>query len=232
MALLAGALIGGLITASHSHTCRSHLGRCIRATASAHRQARDRLSKLETRASRHPSARCAGRCGRRYQGAIAGSHRCTGDLINLALPDEFTQARVWLGNVGTAHDVTSHVPAITMPTFSRRKNRLPNGRNLAAIASAKGTRFPFRSCDARAADADRRVFVGTDGCHSLATGRLGSDQLDALDRELELDSDPNFRVLLIHHPLSSKASHKRLVADADALITSEAARRGPDPARP
>src|SRR4051812_10970494 len=30
----------------------------------------------------------------------------TGDLVNLALPSEFQRARAWLGQVGSAHDVT------------------------------------------------------------------------------------------------------------------------------
>jgi 3',5'-cyclic AMP phosphodiesterase CpdA len=53
----------------------------------------------------------------------------------------------------------------------------------------------------------------------LATGRLGSMQLDALDRVLaQLAAEQAFRVLLIHHPLRSKARHKRLT-DSDQLLS-------------
>jgi 3',5'-cyclic AMP phosphodiesterase CpdA len=143
----------------------------------------------------------------------------TGDLVNLGLPNEFPQARAWLESVGAPHDVTvvpgnhdayvratqSHISAwegymrgdsaregapLSFP-FLRRRGQL----TLIGVSSAVPT-APF-----------------------MATGWLGRNQLEALDRGLsQLADEPNFRVLLIHHPLFSKTPQKRLT-DADALLT-------------
>lgn len=142
----------------------------------------------------------------------------TGDLTNLALPDEFTQARAWLSEVGAPHDVTlvpGNHDAYVRPTqkqISEWEDYM-RGDN---VREGTPLSFPFLR---------RRGSLTLIGASSsvptrpfMATGRLGPKQLDALDRGLsQLESDPNFRVLLIHHPLSSKDSHKRLT-DADALL--------------
>jgi 3',5'-cyclic AMP phosphodiesterase CpdA len=151
----------------------------------------------------------------------------TGDLINLALPDEFTQARVWLGNVGTPHDVTlvpGNHDAYVRPT----KKQISEWKEYMRGDSVReGTPLSFPFLRRRGPLTLIGVSSSVPTGPFMATGRLGSDQLDALDRGLaQLDSDPNFRVLLIHHPLSSKASHKRLT-DADALLTL-LKRRGAD----
>jgi 3',5'-cyclic AMP phosphodiesterase CpdA len=53
----------------------------------------------------------------------------------------------------------------------------------------------------------------------MATGWLGNDQMDALERLLaKLASEPVFRILLIHHPLRSNARAKRLT-DAPELLS-------------
>ncbi len=50
----------------------------------------------------------------------------------------------------------------------------------------------------------------------MATGWLGRDQLDALDRLLvQLSTEQLFRVLLIHHPLRSHSRAKRLTDSAE-----------------
>jgi 3',5'-cyclic AMP phosphodiesterase CpdA len=52
----------------------------------------------------------------------------------------------------------------------------------------------------------------------MATGRLGRSQLDALAQVLsKLSSEHAFRVLLIHHPLRSKAYAKRLTDSSELL---------------
>ncbi|EAQ36606.1 metallophosphoesterase [Nitrobacter sp. Nb-311A] len=142
----------------------------------------------------------------------------TGDLINLALPGEFTQARAWLGDVGTPHNVTlvpGNHDAYVRPTQKQISEWEDYMRGDSAREGAPLS-FPFLR---------RRGPLTLIGVSSsvptgpfMATGWLGSSQLDALDRGLaQLESDPSFHVLLIHHPLSSKDSHKRLT-DADALL--------------
>jgi 3',5'-cyclic AMP phosphodiesterase CpdA len=142
----------------------------------------------------------------------------TGDLVNLALPDEFTQARAWLESVGAPADVTlvpgnhdAYVRVTTKQTSQWADYMRGDGASAGVPLS-----FPFLR---------RRGPLALIGVSSavptgpfMATGRLGRNQLDLLDRGLsQLSDDPSFRVLLIHHPLSSKASYKRLT-DADALL--------------
>jgi 3',5'-cyclic AMP phosphodiesterase CpdA len=142
----------------------------------------------------------------------------TGDLVNLALPDEFTQARAWLTGIGGPHDVTL-VPGNHDAYVASAKPRLAEWQNYMSGDEATSNAplaFPF---------VRRRGPLTLIGVSSavptgpfMATGTLGHAQLDALDRILEgLAGDPDFRVLLIHHPLSSKSSYKRLT-DADALL--------------
>jgi 3',5'-cyclic AMP phosphodiesterase CpdA len=142
----------------------------------------------------------------------------TGDLINLALPDEFTQARAWLESVGAPADVTlvpgnhdAYVHVTKKQTSQWAEYMHGDGAKAGAPLS-----FPFLR---------RRGPLTLIGVSSavptrpfMATGWLGRNQLDMLDGGLpQLADDPNFRVLLIHHPLSSKDSHKRLT-DAEALL--------------
>ena len=67
----------------------------------------------------------------------------------------------------------------------------------------------------------------------MATGWLGRDQLEALERLLiGLSTEQLFRVLLIHHPLRSDARAKRLT-DFDRIVRAfETTWRGSGPARP
>jgi 3',5'-cyclic AMP phosphodiesterase CpdA len=143
----------------------------------------------------------------------------TGDLVNLALPDEFTQARAWLESVGAPADVTvvpgnhdAYVRVTKKQTTQWAEYMHGDGAKAGAPLS-----FPFLR---------RRGPLTLIGVSSavptapfMATGWLGRNQLDVLDSGFsQLADDPNFRVLLIHHPLSSKSSYKRLT-DADALLT-------------
>ncbi len=142
----------------------------------------------------------------------------TGDLVNLALPDEFTQARAWLASVGPPNDVTvvpGNHDAYVRPTKKQMSEWEEYMRGDGASAEAP-LAFPFLR---------RRGPLTLIGVSSsvptapfMATGWLGRNQLDVLDRGFsQLADDPNFRVLLIHHPLSSKSQYKRLT-DADALL--------------
>ncbi|HEU4806304.1 MAG TPA: metallophosphoesterase [Nitrobacter sp.] len=142
----------------------------------------------------------------------------TGDLVNLALPGEFTQARAWLESVGKPADATlvpGNHDAYVRVTKKQTSEWAEYMHGDAARAGAPLS-FPFLR---------RRGPLMLIGLSSavptapfMATGRLGSNQLDLLDRGLlQLADDPNFRVLLIHHPLASKSSYKRLT-DADALL--------------
>lgn len=141
----------------------------------------------------------------------------TGDLVNIALPQEFALARQWLHTVGPPHDVTL-VPG-------NHDAYVPGTRNMYLRAwadyltadGASAVTFPF---------VRRRgplVLIGVSTAVPtaplLATGKLGHQQLGALAKILaELSHGEQFRVLLIHHPLQSlrPARYKRLI-DADQI---------------
>jgi 3',5'-cyclic AMP phosphodiesterase CpdA len=135
----------------------------------------------------------------------------TGDFVNLALEAEFGPARAWLEAVGSA-DRVSIVPGnhdayvrATRRRFSQTFASYLDGDDV----SDHGGRFPFLR---------RRGPLALIGVSSavptpplMATGWLGRNQLEALDRLLNrLSTERLFRVLLIHHPLRSKSRAKRL----------------------
>jgi 3',5'-cyclic AMP phosphodiesterase CpdA len=135
----------------------------------------------------------------------------TGDFVNLALEAEFAPARTWLETVGSA-DRVSIVPGnhdayvrVTRRRFSETFASYLDSDD----ASDHVGPFPFLR---------RRGPLALIGVSSavptpplMATGWLGRDQLDTLDRLLSrLATERLFRVLLIHHPLRSDSRAKRL----------------------
>ena len=135
----------------------------------------------------------------------------TGDFVNLALEAEFAPGRAWLESVGLPEQV-SIVPGnhdayvrATAPRFAETFATYLVGDDVAS----DGNPFPFLR---------RRGPLALIGVSSavptpplMATGWLGRDQLDALDRLLaKLSTEQSFRILLIHHPLRSDARAKRL----------------------
>ena len=140
----------------------------------------------------------------------------TGDFVNLALEAEFEPARKWLETVGSP-DHVSIVPGnhdayvrATRHLFAETFGSYLGGDD----GSYGGDPFPFLR---------RRGPLALIGVSSAvptpplsATGSLGRDQLNALDRLLgQLSRQPLFRVLLIHHPLRSDSRAKRLTDSSD-----------------
>jgi 3',5'-cyclic AMP phosphodiesterase CpdA len=140
----------------------------------------------------------------------------TGDLVNIALASEFAPARAWLETLGSPQDVTL-VPG-NHDAYVRAAAALPQAHWGEYMRGDTGeTSFPF---------VRRRGPLALIGLSSavptpifMATGRLGSAQLDRLAETLtRLAREDVFRVVLVHHPLRSKPSryHKRLI-DGPAL---------------
>jgi 3',5'-cyclic AMP phosphodiesterase CpdA len=135
----------------------------------------------------------------------------TGDFVNLALEAEFAPARAWLESVGPP-DRVSIVPGnhdayvrATAPRFAQTFASYLVGDDVAR----QGDLFPFLRRRGPLALIGVSSAVPTPSL--MATGWLGPDQLDALDRRLrQLAAEPLFRILLIHHPLRSDARAKRL----------------------
>lgn len=142
----------------------------------------------------------------------------TGDLVNVALPAEFTQARAWLESVGTAQDV-SLVPG-----------------NHDAYARAMRGQFALSWADYMRGDGETDVgfpylrrrgplaLIGlttaVPSAPFMATGRIGRPQLAALDALLaRMKTEPLCRVVLVHHPLrSARGRWSARLTDAPALI--------------
>jgi 3',5'-cyclic AMP phosphodiesterase CpdA len=139
----------------------------------------------------------------------------TGDLVNLALKAEFAPARTWLESVGSPDHVTL-VPGNHDAYVREAPRRLAETfgdymRGDGVVAAG----FPLLR--RRGPLALIGVSTGVPTAPFMATGWLGQAQLEALERMLAaLSEEQLFRVLLIHHPLRSKHSHKRLT-DSDAL---------------
>ena len=142
----------------------------------------------------------------------------TGDLTNIALPEEFTSTAQWLHALGPSDALT------VIPGNHDAYVALPWRRSLAhwsPFMSAPGAPihdergFPF---------VRRRGEVALIGVSSAcpsplhrATGRVGAEQLGRLARQLEaLGAQGLFRIVLIHHPpIAGMMSHrKRLTDDA------------------
>jgi 3',5'-cyclic AMP phosphodiesterase CpdA len=152
----------------------------------------------------------------------------TGDLTNISLAREFVAARVWLERLGSPRDVSivpgNHDAYVGVPTSS--------SWNLwseywVSDAADSGLGAPLDS-DPREQFPTLRVrgplaVVGL--CSALptpiadASGTLGDDQLDRLERVLsELNDSDLCRVVSIHHPISPGATHERReLRDAAAL---------------
>ncbi len=148
----------------------------------------------------------------------------TGDLVNIALPEEFVAARNWLETLGTPDDVTvipgnhdAYVPFLRKPGMLKwMPYMLPNDG---------GERFK---------DDDRHAFpfvrlfgeialIGLSSARAtmpaMASGRIGRRQRHRTAEILaQLGREGYCRVVLIHHPpLPGMADWRRALHDAKAF---------------
>jgi 3',5'-cyclic AMP phosphodiesterase CpdA len=141
----------------------------------------------------------------------------TGDLVNIALPDEFAPARAWLDRFGPP-DRVSFVPGnhdIYVRVTAQEAERCWGTCMIGDGVEPGHDRFPF---------VRRRGPVALVGLSSalptapfMASGGLGAAQIERLAALLPKLAD-SFRVVLIHHPpLGRRPWHKRLT-DAAALL--------------
>jgi 3',5'-cyclic AMP phosphodiesterase CpdA len=145
-----------------------------------------------------------------------GTIAVTGDLSNIALPEEFGRGRAWLASLGAPSDVTV-IPG-NHDAYVRAAAAEPErhwGDHMRGDDGASG--FPF---------VRRRGPLALIGLSSalptapfMATGRLGEAQRTRLAETLvALAPEKVFRVVLIHHPPVSQAKrHKRLTDAAQFL---------------
>jgi len=150
----------------------------------------------------------------------------TGDLVNLALREEFVAAHDWLTRLGPPDRVTvipgnhdAYVPGATQQ-FTEIWRDFMIGDD-----DSQFVRFPF---------VRRRGPVAIIGLSSavataplMATGRIGADQAAVLGEHLAaLAGEGCFRIVLIHHPpvAGATAWTKRLIGAG--LFRAEIARHG------
>src|SRR3954452_6156238 len=140
----------------------------------------------------------------------------TGDLVNFALESEFPLAKAWLETVGPPDQVTA-IPGNHDAYV--RSTRLRFAESFAAYFGGDGeVPATFPSLRRRGPLALISLSSAVPSGLFMATGRIGRDQLAALERLLEqLATEQVFRVLLVHHPLRSANRMKRLT-DANELI--------------
>lgn len=154
----------------------------------------------------------------------------TGDIVNLGLPGEIGAALTWLATVGTPEKVTA-IPG-NHDIYTRRM-RGPGCTEIwrdYIAADAWGAEFSGRQ--PQVFPFLRRVgplaLIGLNSAMPtrplVAAGRIGSDQRDRLESDLEkLKANGLIRVVLIHHPpLPGQTAVRRALEDADemaALLT-------------
>jgi 3',5'-cyclic AMP phosphodiesterase CpdA len=162
----------------------------------------------------------------------------TGDLVNIALPAEFINARRWLETLGQPADVSvvpgNHDAYVTGAGVHRDQHWLPymTGDERAAppyqppqagedalmplpsITEAKGAtaeETPFPYVRRRGPVALIGVSTAVPTRPFMATGRLGEKQIARLAVLLDkLRAEGLFRVVMIHHPPVQAARHKCL----------------------
>ena len=141
----------------------------------------------------------------------------TGDLVNLALPEEYAAARAWLDALGPPGDVTlvpgNHDAYVRSGVAASRAHW---GDYMSGDEAAAGPNaFPFLR--RRGPLALIGVSTSVPSLPLMAIGRVGADQLARLENILEeCGREGLYRVVLIHHPPTSKRSHylKRLTDGA------------------
>ncbi len=140
----------------------------------------------------------------------------TGDLINIALPAEFGQAAAWLRTLGPPEQIS------VIPGNHDALVRIAHDVSLAQWADYMasddgGSGFPYLRRRGPLALIGLSTAIAT--LPGFATGRLGSTQLEALDRMLEaLNREGRCRVVLLHHPpLAVARGWRRGLIDAEAF---------------
>ena len=145
----------------------------------------------------------------------------TGDLVNIALPPEFTEARKWLESVGTP-DHVSLVPGNHDAYVRGIREHFPHvwADYLHGDGAATGSDAIFPYLRRRGPLALIGVSTAVPTAPFMATGRLGHEQRSDLEQILkQLSNEDSFRVLMIHHPpVTSPGRWAARLRDSDELL--------------
>ena len=126
----------------------------------------------------------------------------TGDLTNLALPEEFSAARAWLGRLGDPDRVSvvpgNHDLTVALPRQAGLAHWQPWMRG-DADADNVTPAFPFIRRRGLVAFINLSSAVATPPL--IASGRLGSGQIERVKKALQQTQQAGlFRVVALHHP--------------------------------
>lgn len=127
----------------------------------------------------------------------------TGDLVNLAAPDEFDRARDWLQGLGEPEHATAAPGNHDALVPVRWSDGLGKWAPWMGAAAGKEA-FPFvKRCGPVALVG---VSTAVPTAPFLASGRIGEAQLQRLEVTLRmLREEGLFRVILLHHPITDGA---------------------------
>ncbi len=148
----------------------------------------------------------------------------TGDLVNIALPEEFRRARVWLDSLGGPQAITvipgnhdAYVPFLRNPGIQQWLPYMLANAGGTRFSDGAGRSFPFVRTFGEIAliclSSARPTLPG------MASGWLGRRQIERLGPILDaLGADGYCRIVLIHHPpLPGMTGWQRALHDAGAL---------------
>jgi 3',5'-cyclic AMP phosphodiesterase CpdA len=151
----------------------------------------------------------------------------TGDLTQIALPDEFRQARRWLDSLGSPAQVTvvpgnhdAYVPVSWAQGFAHWQPYLVSD-DVPGDRPADSAENVFPSLRVRGPVAIIGLSSAQPSAPLLATGRLGRGQLARLEALLRQTRERGlFRVVLLHHPpLPGEERWRKRLTDAAQLCT-------------
>lgn len=149
----------------------------------------------------------------------------SGDLVNIALPQEFVDSAAWLKRVGAPQDVTvipgNHDAYVDVPFSDGLKHWEPwmLGDDASAVS------FPFVRRRGPVAFIMLSTAIAT--IPFSAAGELGQQQLDKLDAVLaDLQGKDLFRVVVLHHPPEDYPTKRRKALRDRSAFRDVLARRG------
>jgi 3',5'-cyclic AMP phosphodiesterase CpdA len=149
----------------------------------------------------------------------------TGDLTNLALPDEFERARDWLVGQGDPGRVTVVPGNHDTLVKGDWRTGLARWSEWMGGPAAPEDAFPFVKRVGEAALIGVSTAVPT--APFMATGRVGDRQLFRLARHLAtLGAEGAFRIVLLHHPIMDGAVSGRKALDDRAALRQVLAEYG------
>ncbi len=158
----------------------------------------------------------------------------SGDLVNISLDSEFSSAIQWLAEnfdpAVTAMTLGNHDAYVRLPWAMGGGRFSPfmsgrRGSESAHRAPEDASDFPFE----RSVGPVSLLFANSSPptAPGLATGRLGRPQLERIRTALvRLGGQGRCRVLVLHHPVTAGATHRRKALDDAAALRAVLADTG------